>query len=209
MPIHEHEETVIDEDGTVKRTTKSIYQRVDEPRFVKLYVDAWVAFKCGNKNVNSDFLFALLPYMHRTKIGKNERDKLQNIIDLNAGIREDIAQAMGWKNSGAAAACSRELKKLCAARALCKIRTNRYMVNPELIGDARWTDVKNLKATFNLRTGQVTHDYSQAETFLESITDDELLMLDADMQAKLDDDMQAEIEEYFKSIKGEDHEQAA
>lgn len=125
--------------------------RDDEPDYVKLYIDAWCAFK-QVKSINTSFLYQLLP--STTYAGEGQ------YIFVNAALKRDIGQRLNWSAKTAVNRASGELTKLCSAGVLRKVENGKYQVNPELIGKGSWRDVRKLRATFNLEDGSVSHAYA-------------------------------------------------
>ena len=84
----------------------------------------------------------------------------QQLIILNSFVKEEIAAKLGWSMKTFQQRFARELNKLVRAGIIKKYKTSTYQVNPELIGKGDWKDIRKLRATFNLETGKVTHEYS-------------------------------------------------
>lgn len=142
---------VRDETGEIIAETTSISTSrsypSDEPEFVKLYVKAWCAFK-DVKSVNTAFLYELLPFMTFAN------DEQAQVIGLTPYYREKIGIKLGWSagkdGRSLTKRFSNELNKLCKSGILAKLATNTYQVNPELVGKGYWSDIKALRATFNV-----------------------------------------------------------
>lgn len=144
---------VIDKDtGEVLSTEERYINKSAEPDYVKLYIDAWCAFKAV-KGVNINFLYKLLPLMTYANDGQ--------YIGATTFFRKMIAEELGWSEKSALNRFAQEIKKLCNAGVLKRVSSQTYQVNPELIGKGEWKDIKKLRATFNLETGEVSHSYQK------------------------------------------------
>lgn len=123
-----------------------------EPDFVKLYIKAWCAFK-NVKDVNTSFLYALLPYM---TYAKNEQ-----LITLSSTIKKRIADELHWSQKHLQQRFNTELEKLIKYGIIKRLGRGTYQVNPELIGKGEWKDIAKLRATFHLSNGKVTHEFEE------------------------------------------------
>lgn len=154
--------TLIEETEKVDLTTgkitteQTIIKRVraDEPKYIKLYLNAWCDFK-EIKGINIAFLYYLLPAM--TYASEHQT------IYTNSAMKKNIAKNLGWSEKTATQRASLEIRKLCKAGVLKKIQNGEYQVNPELIGKGDWKDIRKLRATFNLENGEVTHFYENKQ----------------------------------------------
>ncbi len=140
------------ESGEIVRSEKQQAYKSDEPDYVKFYIRAWCDFK-AIKGINTNFLYSILPYMSYAN------EELGQIISLSTFIKEQIAQKLGWKATTVRNRFADEFAKLCKQNVLKRVGKNAYQVNPELIGKGQWKDIRKLKATFNLETGEITHSY--------------------------------------------------
>lgn len=146
------------ESGEVVQQETQVTFRTTEPDYVKLYIDAWCAFR-DIKKVNSTFLYCILPYMTYAEEGQ--------IIGLTSLAKRRIARKLEWKEQYALQNCAKELRKLCVAGILKKIDASNFIVNPDLIGKGEWKDIKNLRATFVLSTGEIQHKYLTDESMVQ------------------------------------------
>lgn len=142
---------IVTEEGVVLEEDTTIRYKTTEPDYVKLYIEAWCAFKGAGKNVNTNFLYHLLPYMTYAQE--------KQLIFLNAYIKQIIAEQLNWSEATLQNRFNVELNKLIRKKILKRVATSTYMVNPELIGRGEWKDIKNLQATFNLKDGSVKCNY--------------------------------------------------
>ena len=138
------------ESGELKRISKEQTYKTEEPDYVKLYIEAWCVFK-EIKGINNTLLYEILPYMSYAKNGQR--------IFLNSALKREIAEKLGWSDKTALARFGNEITKLCKAQILKRTGTSTYAVNPELIGKGHWSEIKALRATFNLETGKVSCEY--------------------------------------------------
>ena len=142
---------VIERDRIIDSDTGEVtYERVKtqsastEPYYVKLYFEAWAAFK-GKGPLNSDLLVRLLPYMTYASEGQR--------VVLNPAVKKQIARDMGWSGKDSRSLLSRvnhELAKLGKTGVIRKIDRDIWEVNPEVIGRGDWKDIRELRATFNV-----------------------------------------------------------
>ena len=153
--IFEEKETVDRDTGEIIRESTTVSRiKSNEPDYVKLYIKAWCDFK-EIKGINTSFLYQLLPYMtYATE---------SQLLILSSYVKEEIAKTLGWSLNTYQQRFSRELKKLVKAGVISHIKTSTYQVNPELIGKGEWKDIRNLRATFNLSNGEVTHKYENSK----------------------------------------------
>ena len=158
--IHEEQTTTVDlKTGEVLEESVQRIIHSDEPDWVKLYVKAWCDFK-NVKGINSQFLYNLLPYMSYADEGQ--------YIFITPFLKRQIAKKLKWKSHSALQVFNNNLRKLVQQNVLKHLDTNTYQVNPELIGKGEWKDIRRLRATFNLETGEITHQYAQEDDNRES-----------------------------------------
>lgn len=147
-------DTIIDKDtGEILKQEQRYVSKETEPDYVKLYVRAWCAFK-QIKGVNTSFLYAILPYMTYADDGQ--------YVCIPAFLKKRIGTSLGWKETTVIKRFTDECAKLAKTGVLKKIAYNTYQVNPELIGKGEWKDIKRLRVTFNLETGEVEHSYQRS-----------------------------------------------
>lgn len=151
-------EFVDTETGEVLRSETIATIKSEEPDYVKLYIKAWCEFK-QVKGINNQVLLEILPYMTYASEGQ--------IIGFTPVIKRQIAKKLGWKESNALSRFNHEIKKIEKAGVVTNIGYSTYAVNPQLIGKGSWKDIRKLRATFDLETGEVTHDYSKAAAMSE------------------------------------------
>ena len=138
------------ENGELKQTTRESTLKTEEPDFVKLYIKAWCVFK-NIKGINSNFLYALLPYMTYAKNGQK--------IFLNPALKREVGESLGWSEKTVLNRFDQETKKLIKNKVLKRLKGGCVAVNPELIGKGNWSEIRALRATFNIETGEVFCEY--------------------------------------------------
>lgn len=149
-------ETVDLQTGEVVRTvneevTRWSARESDEPDYIKLYVDAWVAFR-GAKGIRSDVVCAFLRHMSYADEGQ--------LIYVNSAMKEGICNALGISMK----TLNNELTKLTKVGIFKRVARGTYAVNPELVGRGSWKHVKRLRATFEVigqNAGSVTVSIDQ------------------------------------------------
>lgn len=113
---------------------KKIYStaKVDaEPEYIKLYL-ADMRRWANLAPATSSILGAVLRYMN-----------YENIIPLNACIKDTIAKELGTKR----ASIDVQLNKLCKKGLLSRVGTGTYLANPFTFGKGKWIETKEIRAT--------------------------------------------------------------
>lgn len=137
------------------RTRETQYTiKTEEPDYVKLYIKAWCEFK-QVKGINFKFLCSILPYMAYAE------DK--QLIVFSSTIKKIIAKNLNWAGKSSIYRFNNELKKLVKNNVIKRIGTSTYQVNPQLIGRGQWKNIRNLRATFDLSNGEISHKYINKE----------------------------------------------
>lgn len=150
--IYEEREKVNNETGEVVRETTTITRtKSDEPPFAKFYIDGWLAFR-QISSVNHKFLFELMPFTSYADAGQ--------VLSLTSYQKRLIGKKLNWKEESVLNRFNHELRKLTQAGVLKKIERSTYIVNPDLIGKGDWKDIRRLRVTFNLDTGEIYHNYA-------------------------------------------------
>lgn len=140
------------ETGEVTRESTVIKKvRCDEPPYAKFYLDGWLGFK-QIKSVNHSFLFELMPYTAYADGGQ--------LLSLTSHVKRKIGKKLGWKEETVLNRFNHELCQLVKTGVLKRIDRSAYVVNPELIGKGDWKDIRRLRVTFNLETGDIYHEYA-------------------------------------------------
>lgn len=152
--IEKHEEVEYEnnEITQIRRRESQYTIRTEEPDYVKLYIKAWCEFK-QVKGVNFKFLCSILPYMSYAEE--------KQLIVFSSCLKRIIAKNLKWAEGTALVRFNTELKKLVNSQVLRHYGRDTYQVNPELIGRGQWKNIKNLRATFNLSNGEITHQYTE------------------------------------------------
>lgn len=124
----------------VIETQTNVIPSTDEPKFVKLYIDAWCDFKGldGLSPADKDVLFKLLPVMTYAREGQ--------IIYTNAELKRRIADDLSLQTS----TITNSISRLNKFGVLKRVGMGTYQVNPELVGKGNWADIKRLRATFHV-----------------------------------------------------------
>lgn len=174
--VNEYKDSLIDYNtGEVKQEHHCSHTTIKskEPEYVKLYIKAWSEFR-EIKGINTTFLNELIPHMTWA-----DDDKIGGqIVALSSYRRKMIAHKLNWSEKTLTKRFSLELNKLCKSGVLVKLENNVYRVNPDLFGKGYWADINRvrrtfydevtqLKVTFDLETGEITHKYK------DNITDEE------------------------------------
>ena len=142
--IMEKQETKDLMTGEITESTERVYSTTrlpEEPKFIKLYLNAWCAFK-DIKGVNNSFLFQCLQYM--TYAAE------QQVISFSPFIKKQIARNLNWSEKTALNRCNLEIRKLTKANIFKSLGDGAYQVNPQLVGKGYWKDIYKLQATFNV-----------------------------------------------------------
>lgn len=112
--------------------TETIYRTSylpPEPAFVKLYLDFILDYKKLPNGMNR-VLLALLKQM-----------TYKNVIVVNKGIKEDIAEELGVKVNY----ISNCLTDFTKNNILIRVKTGYYHVNAELFGKGKWQDIHKIR----------------------------------------------------------------
>lgn len=159
MPVTKTTRMTIEADtGEIKETHTQQFNVIpssDEPEYVKLYVRAWCDFKGIDSLRPSDRtvlvrLFNVMTYAKARSVvdehGNVHDEGWGQIIYTNAELKRSIARETGLQYATVNTAFT-HLKK---AGVLRRVGTGTYQVNPELVGKGKWSEIKKLRATFNV-----------------------------------------------------------
>lgn len=132
-------ETVVDENGEIKRDSKTYKVQV-EPPYVKLYFEHLLTLKSVSKSL-SPILYALV--MRMTYAGSG--DNGGQVIVVNKFIKEAIAAEVECSISR----IDQALRELVKGGVLRKLGRGTYQVNAKYFGKGDWKDIRLLRAEFD------------------------------------------------------------
>ena len=115
----------------------------EEPDYIKLYFNAVLEFNKVS-SVVTPLVTELLKYMTYA----DDKDGGQ-MIYLNATLKRKIC-----KNLEIAEITYRtNMKKLCQGKIIRKVERDTYQFNPYIFGKGDWTNIKDLRASFDWKNG--------------------------------------------------------
>ena len=126
----------------------------EEPDFVKLYLNAvleYNAISCAN----TPLLAELLKFMSYA----DDEENGGQMIYLNKSLRTKICAKLDIKE----VTYRTNIKKLCDGKILRKIATDTYQVNPLIFGKGNWSNIRNLRASFDWENGFVVKSTEHEE----------------------------------------------
>lgn len=132
---------IIGETHEIKETT--IYKKVEEEEFIKIYYDTYIASVGGNHSSLSNLMMEIGKRMSYSKKGQ--------IVILNKYAKDDIAESLGVTNNRVGhliADCTR-------LGLLIRIDRGVYAVSPFIMAKGEWSDVKNLQLNYNKQLQQM------------------------------------------------------
>lgn len=148
------EEHVITQEGELV-SSKTIYKAQDEPDFVKLYIDCVFTVKGVKKGFNPIFV-AFLEYM---SYSDSNDDFGGQLIFVNKAMKAAIAKKVGLSLVSVNNAITDFVKKGLFKR----VDVGTYQVNPNVVGRGKWSDIKNIRATFDFANKEIVADIVKAE----------------------------------------------
>lgn len=154
------ERTVSEETGEVLQL-KTVYKTQTEPEYVKLYIDCMLTVKGLRKGLNPIFL-AFLPYMSYADINGQGGGQ---VIFVNKAMKEIIAKQLKLGIDS----INKALSEFTKAGIFKRLTVGTYQVNPNIVGRGDWSDIKNIRATFDFGSREVIADIVKAEE--ESMTE--------------------------------------
>ena len=134
---------------------KEVYRERDEPDFVKLYIDCVFTVKGVKKGFNPIFV-AFLEYMSYSDINSQYGGQ---IIYVNKAMKAAIAQKVGLSLVSVNNAITDFVKNGIFKR----VDVGTYQVNPNIVGRGKWSNIKNIRATFDFGNRDVLADIVKAE----------------------------------------------
>lgn len=161
---------------------KSNTIRNDEPQYVKIYINAWVAVYAGGARVNAALLVAMLQYM---TFAASSPSKGQ-LIQMTAPIRRRIMDELHISRQ----TMYKDLKQLERCNVIHKIGDGAWHVNPSLIAKGSWRDVSALKLVYDLRLDNEygTHMTSASATTITELQDGEIITNDVPINTDENDE---------------------
>ena len=148
------EEHIVTEEGEVV-SSKTAYKTQDEPDFVKLYIDCVFTVKGVKKGFNPIFV-AFLEYMSYSDVNGDFGGQL---IFVNKAMKAAIAKKVGLSIVSVNNAITDFVKKGLFKR----VDVGTYQVNPNIVGRGKWSDIKNIRATFDFGCKDIVADIVKAE----------------------------------------------
>jgi len=148
------EEHIITQEGEVV-SSKTVYKAQDEPDFVKLYIDCVFTVKGVKKGFNPIFV-AFLEYM---SYSDSNDDFGGQLIFVNKAMKAAIAKKVGLSLVSVNNAITDFVKKGLFKR----VDVGTYQVNPNVVGRGKWSDIKNIRATFDFGSKEIVADIVKAE----------------------------------------------
>ncbi len=149
-----YEEHIVTQEGEVIQS-KTIYKGQTEPSYVKLYLDCLLTFKGLAKGLNP-ILLELLRYMSYADVDGEHGGQ---IIYTNRAMKKRIADNLGVSVKR----IEQVLTQLIRANIFSRIDVGTYQVNPSIFGKGEWKDIKNIRATFDFNSKEVTADIVKYE----------------------------------------------
>ena len=168
------EEHVVTQDGEVI-SSKTIYKAQDEPDFVKLYIDCVFTVKGVKKGFNPIFV-AFLEYMSYSDTNNEHGGQL---IFVNKAMKAAIAKKVGLSLVSVNNAITDFVKKGLFKR----VDVGTYQVNPNIVGRGKWSDIKNIRATFDFGNKDIVADIVRTEE--ENMTENQQRLADEYEQTTL------------------------
>ena len=159
------EEHVVTQEGEVI-SSKTVYKAQDEPDFVKLYIDCVFTVKGVKKGFNPIFV-AFLEYMSYSDANNEYGGQL---IFVNKAMKTAIAKKVGLSLVSVNNAITDFVKKGLFKR----IDVGTYQVNPNIVGRGKWSDIKNIRATFDFGNKDIVADIVKTEENRIDIATDEI-----------------------------------
>ena len=157
--VNTHKETKIDANGnTTEKTTQdaTIYQKNEEPDFIKLYTKMWCEFNKIPLRWQPLFLSLV---MRMTYCNKEDLPNSQ-IVGTGGPIAKALLRECGWETIDP---LYKGLKELTKCGAIRKISKGYYQINPQYAGRGYWKynpkfkqgGIEDLVATFDFKNGTV------------------------------------------------------
>lgn len=140
-----YEKTIIDSETGAILQQEVTYKQGIEPPFIKVYLDCLINFKGLSKSLNP-ILLEFLKYMSYANVNDNSGGQ---IIYLNAEMKRRIAESTGKTVKRIEQAITGFVKSGIFKR----IATGTYQVNADYFGKGNWSDIKNIRATFDFGAG--------------------------------------------------------
>ena len=134
--------------------TKTIRQS-KEPNYVKLYLDHLARFK----NLQISFNSILNEFLKYTSYANVNDPNGGMLLILNKYLKEQVSKNCGVSLQRVNNAITEFVKKGYMRR----IDLGTYQLNPYLFGKGEWTDISNIRATFDYGTGEVIADIVRDE----------------------------------------------
>ena len=179
-----YREVVMTSEGEVT-SYREVYRDRDEPDFVKLYIDCVFTVKGVKKGFNPIFV-AFLEYMSYSDANSQYGGQ---IIYVNKAMKAAIAKKVGLSIVSVNNAITDFVKKGIFKR----VDIGTYQVNPNIVGRGKWSDIKNIRATFDFGTKEIVADIVKAEE--DSMTENQQQLEDKYKQLVLDDEESTDIRE--------------
>lgn len=149
------ERTTIDRETGEIIKQEVTYKQGVEPPFIKIYLDCLINFKGLSKSLNP-ILLEFLKYMSYANVADNNGGQ---IIYLNAEMKRRIAESTNKSVKRIEQAITGFVKSGIFKR----IATGTYQVNAEYFGKGNWSDIKNIRATFDFGAGTVYSEIIKGE----------------------------------------------
>lgn len=130
------ESTTIDQDGNItQKSENKVINWGDEPAFIKVYFQD-ILYLSDIPVSNNKILYALLK-----RASYAGRDKGMQLF-INAALKRQIAQELGYKNISS---ISNAISELAKGQILLHKDTGLYELNPYLFGKGQWPDISRLR----------------------------------------------------------------
>lgn len=154
----------LDEDGVViheeheeNKGVKVVHS--EEPDYIKLYIQDMLYITDMPKQL-SELTFSILK--RTTFANRNEG----MVIALNSYIKKQILDECGWNNMRT---LNNGLSKLVNGNILKRLGTGTYQLNPFIFGRGNWTDIDNIRTTWDYnaikgRTFNAVFNYKEDST---------------------------------------------
>lgn len=168
------EERTITTEGEVI-SQKEVY-KTKEPDFVKLYLDCVLQLKGLQKGLNP-ILIEFVKYMSYADINSVGGGQ---VIFMNKMLKETVAKSLGVSLKRIEQAITQFVK----AGIFKRLAVATYQVNPNIFGKGDWSDIKNIRATFDFGSKEVIADIVKYEE--EEMTNKQT-QLEEQYQLSIDD----------------------
>lgn len=163
--VSEETTTVVDENGVVKRQSKTIRQvRKSEPPYIKTYLED-ICYLNNISHYCHNVLRAMMSIASVTYADTGEEQEQGMIINLTPYMRQLVMQKLGLKSTQSV---SNAITQLVQGEVLFRLGSGSYRLNPYLFGMGDWNDIAKLRLTVDydfLKQRKVMNAKIEKESF--------------------------------------------